>query len=178
MNLLKTIHRKMKSRHCEGEARSNPARGNNHSSLKKNFSFSWGVTLVEMMIVIAVIGILMTVASMSARTAFEKAKRSKATLEAREIIAAVRAYHAAYGEWPLDPLPTTWTDVGSDLIATLRKDGTNFIEITSKSLVNGRFVDPWKTNAYQIIFQTMESRERVNEYSIVVTPIMFDRKEP
>ena len=146
----------------------------------KNFKSKIGITLIETLVVVAVLSILMGIMGIAARSAFEKARYSKATLETREIAMAVKAYYAAYGKWPAPngaPQPS-WKAVNKELIDYLCPGGKNFIETIPGNFDSaGYFVDPWKTNAYYIVFDdTPTTVKQENQYQVVITPPMMQKR--
>lgn len=70
---------------------------------------SSGFTLMELMIVIAIIIILSGAIVSRVSTSGERAKLGKATQEAEEIATACRAYYADTGVWPKDLNPSLVT---------------------------------------------------------------------
>jgi len=112
-------------------------------------------TLIELLIVIAIIGILMSLLFPAVNSAIDAARKAQAKNDVTQIATAVIAYETEYGRLPLP----TKTSVDSVLVNVLAgiDTGTNnprgivFLEVQAakkgKSGTNGSgFVDPWTTN--------------------------------
>jgi len=118
-----------------------------------------GFTLVELLIVIAIIGILMALLFPAVGSAILAARRAQARNDAVQIVNACRAYETEYGVgvWGTN----TYTQVDGDLLAALM--GTNarriiFLEVpyykSGKSgYSDGAFLDPWG-GPYQIAYDS------------------------
>lgn len=102
-------------------------------------------TLVEMLVVVAILAILMASLSMSFASAQKKARIAKATVEAGEITKAI----LAYGNMVDTGIPEmTEEEAGESSLPFLLGDGTdrggNKIPIMyNGALSNGKMVDPW-----------------------------------
>lgn len=122
-------------------------------------------TLIELLIVIAILGILMSLLFPAVNSAIDSARKAQAKNDVTQIATAVVAYEAEYGRLPL---PNS-TSVDSALINVLTGvDNVNnprkiaFLEVQplkrGKSGTNGSgFMDPWtlisspnKTTPYAI----------------------------
>ena len=113
-------------------------------------------TLIELLIVIAIIGILMSLLFPAVNAAIDSARKAQAKNDVTQIATAVTAYETEYGK-----LPPTGTTVSGTLLQALVGVTTNgnprkivFIEVNAakkgKSGTNATgFVDPWGS-AYQI----------------------------
>ena len=114
-------------------------------------------TLIELLIVIAIIGILMSLLFPAVNAAIDSARTAQAKNDVTQIATAVTAYETEYGK-----LPPTGTTVSGTLLQALVGVTTNgnprkivFIEVNAakkgKSGTNssGQFVDPWG-NSYKI----------------------------
>lgn len=112
-------------------------------------------TLIELLIVIAIIGILMALLFPAVNGAIDAARKAQAKNDVTQIATAVTAYETEYGKLPLTTEGIQ--DVNKDLVETLMAVNTDnnprrivFIEIgqhklNSKSGTNSsrNFVDPW-----------------------------------
>jgi prepilin-type N-terminal cleavage/methylation domain-containing protein len=123
-----------------------------------------GFTLMEMLVVIALIGILMVVLASSLIQARNHARRTKSETQLREMITAYITYYNAYGDWPggpsstylpvteemLKPLITTNNILG---LVLLKKNFTTIEKEKSKNLHGGivYYLDPWD-QPYQMKF--------------------------
>lgn len=114
-------------------------------------------TLIELLIVIAILGILMALLFPAVDGALDAAKKAQAKNDVTQIATAITAYETEYGRLPL---PTS-TTVDTTLLAVLT-GGSNvnnprqivFMEVGAakkgKSGTNSKgFVDPWD-NPYKI----------------------------
>jgi len=117
-------------------------------------------TLIELLIVIAIIGILMSLLFPAVNSAIDAARKAQAKNDVTQIAAAVIAYETEYGKLPLPTTTTVDTALvrilaGLDTSATNNPRGIVFLEVSTakkgKSGTNasGDFVDPW-TNTYKI----------------------------
>ncbi len=118
-------------------------------------------TLIELLIVIAIIGILMALLFPAVGGAIDAARKAQAKNDVTQIATAVTAYETEYGKLPGTITSDTSKNVDDALvkILTAQDDVNNprkitFIEIgvakKGKSGTNGTgFVDPWGGN-YQI----------------------------
>lgn len=61
-----------------------------------------GFTLLELMLVIAIIGILMAMIGAAAFSARQRAWTAQATAETQQIASAFKSYYLAHGDWPGD----------------------------------------------------------------------------
>jgi len=107
-------------------------------------------TLIELLIVIAIIGILMSLLFPAVGSAIDAARKAQAKNDAVQIATAVIAYETEYGK-----LPENTTTVNKTLVETLAGISTNenprkivFLEVqAAKSGKGGTndsgFVDPW-----------------------------------
>lgn len=105
-------------------------------------------TLLELMLVIAVISILMSMLGAAAYSARQRAYTTTAAAEAQQIAAAFKSYYLAHHAWPgywaggksyaaltqqnLDPL-----------IGGKSGDGVVYLDISDFRFEDGVFVDPW-----------------------------------
>src|SRR5437667_4808451 len=80
-----------------------------------------GFTLMELLIVIAMIAILIGIGYPSFIAILEKARKTQAANEEQQIITAVNAFYTDYGQYPLVTADTTLTgSTNGDLFYTLR----------------------------------------------------------
>jgi prepilin-type N-terminal cleavage/methylation domain-containing protein len=109
-------------------------------------------TLIELLIVIAIIGILMSLLFPAVNSAIDAARKAQAKNDVVQIATAITAYETEYGRLPLP----TKTTVDNDLVAVLAglPNNTNnprgivFLEVQAakkgKSGTNtSGFIDPW-----------------------------------
>lgn len=132
-------------------------------------------TLVELLIVIAIIGILVALLFPAVNGAIEGARRAQAQNDASHIAAAILAYDIDYGYFP-PSLVKGSNEVDKTLVQTLtgpsggsdaNPKGISFLEVSAyrrgKSGTNkaGDFVDPWaltegseKKSVYMVAIDT------------------------
>ena len=77
-----------------------------------------GFTLVEMMVVVAIIGILVSVTLPMVGRMVEAARRTTARTDLTSLVAAIRGYHSEYGRFPLEA--AEWIDDNRELLNVLR----------------------------------------------------------
>ena len=78
----------------------------NHPLLVVNIrkqKFSFGFTLVELLVVVSIIGLLVGLLAAGIPLAIEKGMTAKAKGETTAIVAAIKAYKQEYGKFPGDP---------------------------------------------------------------------------
>jgi prepilin-type N-terminal cleavage/methylation domain-containing protein len=83
-----------------------------------------GFTLIELLTVIAIVAVLMSLLFAAIGGAMEKAKRTQARNDIRQLVAAINAYNEEYGTLPVTKAQTgtqvTYRTDNSDLLYTLR----------------------------------------------------------
>ena len=143
-------------------------------------------TLIELLTVIAIIGVLVALLFPAIKSALGKAEAAKAQQGVSGLATAYKAYYTEYGKWPAtttDPsgimTTTNWMVAllrGEDKSATegiITYNGNprhiRFLEMKTADLaidpVNNltNYVDPWKT-AYQVLFDTSYSDTNRNPF--------------
>ncbi|MBI2885458.1 MAG: type II secretion system major pseudopilin GspG, partial [Candidatus Omnitrophica bacterium] len=102
---------------------------------------SVGFTLVELLIVIAILGILMSLVTAGAQTARRRGAVAKAKATIAALETAIAMYHADLGSYPASG--------NAELVAALTEepDDANwqgpYMELKQDEVVNGELVDPW-----------------------------------
>lgn len=122
-----------------------------------------GFTLIELMVVIAIIAILASITIPVIGRALESARRAQARTEIASIQTAIRAYFNEYGRYPFGSgqPDVTYLEGNAELIEVLRDPnhernprGIIFIEVPDRSLDESLgFIDPWE-NPYRIAIDT------------------------
>ncbi|HMP77370.1 MAG TPA: type II secretion system protein [Kiritimatiellia bacterium] len=113
-------------------------------------------TLIEMLVVIAIIGILVAVLTPALRSAVDRAKRARVQADAKSIENAIRAYYQEYSKLPVADADQGVSDrfySDADARAILVRLTTNnprqiiFLEIPSQTnnAPPGTYNDPWRT---------------------------------
>ncbi|TSA36132.1 MAG: prepilin-type N-terminal cleavage/methylation domain-containing protein [Verrucomicrobiaceae bacterium] len=126
-------------------------------------------TLIELLIVIAIIGILMSLLFPAVNSAIDAARKAQAKNDVTQIATAIVAYETEYGKLPLPTKTTVDTALvnilaGIDTSAANNPRGIVFLEVGArkpdipgkggKSGTNASgFVDPWGS-VYQIVMDT------------------------
>ena len=113
-----------------------------------------GFTLIELMLVIAVIGILMGMLGASAYSARQKSYATTATAETQQIAAAFKAYYLAHKKWPgIWVNGKTWTKLDrtnlEPLLGGAGGDGIVYLDLPLSRFEGKGFLDPWG-NPYQV----------------------------
>ncbi len=123
-------------------------------------------TLIELLIVIAILGILMALLFPAVNGAMEAAKRAQARNDVVQIAKSMELYEVDYGRLP--GTNGTGQDVSGDLLLALMGSNTPsvpnarqqvYLEVQAwkrgKSGINSSnvFADPWG-GAYQVVFDT------------------------
>lgn len=132
-----------------------------------------GFTLIELMVVIAIIAILASITIPVIGRAMESARRANARTDLQSIETAVRAYYNEYGRFPHDSggPDRVYEDDNYELLNALRaRDSSSgnpnheanprriiFLEVPERSLSStgddARYIDPWGT-PYRIAVDT------------------------
>ena len=147
-----------------------------------------GMTLMEILVVIVVIGILMGIVGLSAKSSFRNAKITRATVEGRAIAQSLQSYYTAYGYWPSSVLDSDEQDeegyvkLGGALLDLLRNEGaanpnavkTVTLEVPDARIRGGFYIDPW-TNAYRVAVVPKPATS-TNEYILTILPFQFKKR--
>jgi type II secretion system protein G len=122
--------------------------------------------LIELLVVVAIIGILVGIMLPAIGGVKIKAQIKKAEADVKALASACRAYHVEYGYWPGDPanrgVNSFWTAnnnvVINQLIARGNDRKINFIE----SVPDQTWVDPFRSNMpYRISISVDDDSVRV-----------------
>lgn len=119
-------------------------------------------TLIELLIVIAIIGILMALLFPAVNAALDTAKKTQAKNDVTQIATAVVGYETEYGKLPATN--TTGANISSDVLQALMGSNVNslnprqivFLEVNNakkgkSGVSNNQFVDPWGYS-YKIVY--------------------------
>jgi prepilin-type N-terminal cleavage/methylation domain-containing protein len=118
-----------------------------------------GFTIIELLVVVAILGVLMSLLFPAVQGALDSAKKAQAKNDAMQIATAIVAYDTEYGRLPnSNSTPQT---VGGDVLGALTASNTNlnprriiFLEVLNYKKgkggkdSNGNFVDPWAKPYY------------------------------
>jgi len=160
----------------------------NHPLLVVNIrkqKFSFGFTLVELLVVVSIIGLLVGLLAAGIPLAIEKGMTAKAKGETTAIVAAIKAYKQEYGKFPGDPsitnrlfssnsspdtIKTLMKVLGGDATATLNSEianpkGVRFFE---GSKTDGTMADPWG-GQYLVLVDSSETGSVT--YTYAGTPV-------
>lgn len=127
-------------------------------------------TLIELLTVIAIIGVLAALLFPAIKGALLKAERNKAQAAISGLATAFRSYYTEYGKWPVNNPEPSRVDVDATMVKLLQGKGTDpavslppyqgnprnivFLEFKVQDLdSSGVFVDPWK-QVYHCTFDT------------------------
>jgi len=108
-----------------------------------------GFTLLELLVVMAMLALLMGVATISVSKARNRAKVSKATQEIKEITNAILAYEQfAEGRTLKNDLQASWADCTEASMAMILggktgENGTQIPVLYNAALTGGKMLDPW-----------------------------------
>jgi len=122
-------------------------------------------TLIELLIVIAILGILMSLLFPAVNSAIDSARKAQAKNDVTQIATAVVAYETEYGRLPIQGTSDKLQSLDKALVEILAGVPGNtdnprrisFLEVQaakkgkSGTNSNGDFVDPWG-NVYQVMF--------------------------
>lgn len=103
-----------------------------------------GFTLIEIMVVIAIIGLLATLVVQSLRGATDKAKRTKAMADIAELKTALDRYYIDNGSYPT-------TDQGLNALVTASGQGAQAANYEEGGYIRRIPADPWGN---QYIYQS------------------------
>jgi prepilin-type N-terminal cleavage/methylation domain-containing protein len=106
--------------------------------LRKPLSF----TLVEMMVVIAVIAMLVGLLFPAIGSAIRTARRAKAKAEVTQLLTAFKAYYTEFGVWPTNMAGNV--EVSTNVFRNSK--GIIFYDFSPKSVdfSTGFYLDPWE----------------------------------
>ena len=117
---------------------------------------SRGFTLIEMLLVIAIIGILMALVGTAAYSAHQRAYVTRANAEAQQIAAAFKSYWIAKNKWPTGFEGGDFKPLTRKSLAPLMggdSDGTVYLDVPPDNFdgenEDAPFLDPWG-NPYQV----------------------------
>ena len=132
---------------------------------RKNSPGASGFSLLEMMLVVAVIGILMGMLGAAAYAARQRTYVTLAQAEAQQIATAFKSYWLAKDKWP-DGFGTGWTKLTRKNLAVLMgadADGTVYLDVPPDRFEGGDedeerafFCDPWG-HPYEVSIESIES---------------------
>ena len=158
--------------------------------MRYNFRAKRAFTLIELLTVIAIIGVLVALLFPAIKSALTKAEASKAQQGVSSLATAYKAYYTEYGKWPATTAdPSGIISTTNWMVALLRGEDKNtqdpampnvtyngnprkirFLEMKNADLyidpMNNvtNYVDPWK-NQYQVIFDIGYSDLTTNPFS-------------
>ena len=117
-----------------------------------------GFTLVEMLVVIAMIGLLMAMISGALYQAQKAVKTTRAETQLREVIAACGQYYLVEKKIPTGMEGGGWVELNTttlhDLV-TPNSQGLVYLNLSEKQFKNENYVDPWNM-PYQVKLNSAE----------------------
>jgi len=102
-----------------------------------------GFTLIELMIVIAIIAILASLVLSTAGYVQKKAARSRAEAEIAAVGAALESYKADNGDYPINSSPNYSAPSNTLVAALMPSPGKVYFEFKSKSINSSSWLDPF-----------------------------------
>ena len=117
-----------------------------------------GFTIIELLVVVAIIGVLMSLLFPAVQRALDAAKKAQAKNDVMQIATAMVAFDTEYGRLPdSNSIPEP---LGTNILGALTGNDTNlnprkiiFLEVLNYrkgkgGILNGIFVDPWEMPYY------------------------------
>lgn len=134
--------------------------------MKGSSECKWGFTLLELLAVIAILGMLFAILFPAIAGVKMKAKIKKAETEVKSLATAIRAYHTEYTRWPVNPnAGGTWSNNNQQVLECLVGAHTNnsrritFIELTGPITT---MCDPFASNMpYRIVIDVLGKTVKV-----------------
>lgn len=138
-----------------------------------------GFTLIEMLVVMAIIAVLMGLVFPAVRAVQTAARRARAEQQIQSIVTALTAYRTAYGKYPLQDEGQDFAYRGTHpvhgdlyvrLWQVLRSDATwanldqwnprrhVFLEVAEQMVVQGRLKDPWGEDFHVAVDGNFDNR--------------------
>jgi len=113
-------------------------------------------TLIELLMVMAIIGILASLMMVGAAKARKKAKITRAQVETRDLAKAWKAYWIIYGQWPAicvgeQSMDGTIIKILMGEEDTYNKRKLRFMDINDPKVLDDGMKDPWG-NLYKVSF--------------------------
>ena len=126
-----------------------------------------GFTLIEMLTVVAIIGMLAALLTTAATTARRRARRAQAEAEVRELAKAWKSYWVIFQAWPFSPIegrPMDATAMG--YLMGNNPQGLKLLDVGEEALIEG-YKDPWG-ELYRVDFSRTETKNQVELYETTV----------
>lgn len=133
-----------------------------------------GFSLPELLVVVAIIGLLMAASFGSMARAREQAKRTKAEAQLRELINAWQQYYTTYGSWPWNGERET-TAATLDPIVNPDNNNNKFGVVFFNHSGRGPLNDPWGT-PYRLTFGVPNSTDQDRNLTTFETTVALPRR--
>ena len=139
---------------------------------QRGASLSSAFTMIEMLIVIAMLGILMGTAISGVGQAKRQAKVARANTELRELVNAWLSYEQAYDEWPAEVATgQEGVEATESNLRDLLGQGSDGLVYLNAPITSGAFRDPWGTPyKYRIVKESPTSEGRNNFEAAITFP--------
>ena len=122
-----------------------------------------GFTLVELLIVIAIIAILAALVLAAAGSVQKKGARSRAEAEIAALEAALESFKADNGDYPNNSVPNSSASLVTNLMPT--NGGKVYYEFKSKWLNGNTYLDPFGYS-YNYIYTNGSPNNGTNNYDL------------
>ena len=132
-----------------------------------------GFTLIELMLVFTIMIVLAGLLFTGVRLAQQRAAKSRARAEVRELAKAWKSYWMIYQEWPSGFAGTVqeMTAPVMDILQGNNPQGLVFMDVGSAAGAAGGFQDPWR-KLYRVDF----SRTTSGQYEYYKTTVSFPNR--
>lgn len=110
--------------------------------MKRLLRDCWAFTLVEMIVVIAIIGMLVGLLFPAISGAIRTARKARAKTEVYNLASAFRAYYTEFGYWPTNVMDSL--EVTTNTFANSRNIVFYDFSLKDVEFTTARYLDPWR----------------------------------